>query len=173
MLEQVVRAAFLDGRVYRNIGEGPEFMFRALGVVAVAGIAFGLGIRNASFQDIDSRTVVMLLAFSTMVMGWVIWSSVVYVIGTMLFRGRASHRTLLRAMGIAYGPGILLVLVGVPSAGFFFWVISVSWLLVAASVAVQETQGFGWLRSMVPTVLGWFLTQIFLPWFIVLPPASG
>ena len=107
-LEQVLRAAFFDGRVYRTIGDTPEAMFRSLAVVAAAGIAFGLGIRGIIIEGRDDGpTAFMLLAFSTAIIGWLVWATVVYPLGTRLLRGRAGHR----ATG-ACGPWGLPVLDG-------------------------------------------------------------
>ena len=50
MLAFAMRAALLDGRIYREIGEEPRAMFRALGTVLAAAVAFGLGLMNADFE---------------------------------------------------------------------------------------------------------------------------
>ncbi len=53
MLLVALRAALLDGRIYREIGEEPQAMFRALGTVIAVAVAFGLGLMNTDFECIE------------------------------------------------------------------------------------------------------------------------
>ena len=118
MFEQAVRAAVFDSRVYKEIGEGPESMFRAMGVVGATAIAFGLGIRSTDVEGLeDAQALVALMGAMTVVVGWLLWSLVVYMMGTRLFGGRAGYRMIQRAIGIAYGPGVLMVAFSVPRVG--------------------------------------------------------
>ena len=162
-LKQVIRAAIFDGRVYRAIDDSPEAMFRALAAVAAAGVAFGLGIRSISIEGRDEGPVLlMLLGFTTVVIGWLLWATIVYLIGTRLLRGRARHRDLMRSMGLAYGPGVLLLLVTVPAVGGRIALLASFWILAAAVIAVRETQGYGVIRAAVPTGIGWALAHVLL-----------
>lgn len=170
MLAQAIRAALLDGRVYKEIGDEPEAMFRALGVVVGVAIAFGLGIMSTPFQGLeDSPGLVLAVAISTAMLSWLLWASVAYLIGTRVLGGQASHRMLLRALGIAYTPGILLVLVSVPVLGDSVRSVSLLWLLASGMVAVRETQGYGWLKALFPSVAGWFVAWLLLPTVFLQP----
>ena len=51
MLVLALRAALLDGRIYREIGEEPVAMFRALGTVIAVAIAFGLVHTNSAADE--------------------------------------------------------------------------------------------------------------------------
>ena len=169
-LEQVLRAAIFDGRFYKAIGDSPEAMFRSLAVVAAAGIAFGLGIRSITIEGRDEGSAtLMLLGFTTVVIGWLLWVTVVYLLGTRLLRGRARHRDLMRSMGMAYGPGVFLALIMVPAAGGTIAIVSSFWMLAAGVVAVRETQGQGVIRAVVPTGVGWALAHVLLPAIVLAP----
>ena len=171
MLARAIRAARFDGGVYQDIGGEPESMFQALGIVISAALAFGLGVRSAPPQGLEgSETIVMLVAISTIMVGWVLWTSIAYWIGTRLLGGQADHRTLRRSVGIAYGPGVLMAMSGVPVVGPAFFSISLFWLLATVTVAVRETQRFGVVRALLCTIIGWFLALLLLP-FILLQPA--
>ena len=164
LLFNALRAAVLDGRVYQEIGEEPEHMFRAFGVVAAVALAFGLGIMNLSFEGLEgSPTLVLLIGGGTVMFGWLLWSSMAYLIGTRVLGGRASHRMLLRALGVAYAPGVLLVLTGVPAIGGTVFGISSFWMLASVTVAIRETQGYSWFKAFFPSVVGWFLAMLLLP----------
>ncbi len=83
MLVLAIRAALLDGRIYREIGEEHGEMFRALGTVLAAAIAFGLGLMNTDFEGFqDSPTQVLLVASTTMVLGWLLWGTIAYIVGS-------------------------------------------------------------------------------------------
>ena len=74
MLAIAFRAAMLDGRIYGQIGDEPQAMFRSLGVVAAVAVAFGLGQMNSDFAGIeDSPTFVFLIVATTVVLGWLLW----------------------------------------------------------------------------------------------------
>ena len=169
----VVRAAVLDGSVYKEISETPEHMLRALAVVVAVSIAFGLGIRNNLLESFgDSQFMAMLIPASTVILGWVVWTFVAYIIGSRLLGGSASNRLLLRGIGIAHGPGIFMALFAFfndSAIGDAILTLSLFWMLAAATVAVREIQGQGWVRAIIPTTIGWMSGELILRAFILQP----
>ena len=94
MLRLAIRAAFFDGGVYEEIRDKQETAFSALGVVLVAGIAFGMGIWSQS-QDAAQQgfrideSLNLILSVSSIFSSWVIWTA--YLCGCwerVLFAGR-------------------------------------------------------------------------------------
>lgn len=164
MLARAVRAALFDRQAYRGLGEDPVGGLNAMGTVAVAAVALGLGMWSAASRAQGvSPAMVMLLAISTIALGWVVWTAMAYLLGTWLLGGRASYRQLLRAIGLSYGPGALLVLMAVPFAGVVFFYAATLWVMVAGVVAVREAQGFSLLRAFIPGVAGWYVAFFILP----------
>lgn len=176
MLLAAVRAAVLDGSVYKEINETPEHMLRALVVVLAVSVAFGLGIRGNLLESFgDSQLMAMLIPASTVLVGWVLWTFVAYVIGTRLLGGSASNRLLLRGIGIAHSPGILMALFAFfndSAIGDAILTLSLFWMLAAATVAVREIQGQGWVRAIIPTTIGWILGELILRAIILQPPSA-
>ena len=172
----VVRAAVLDGSVYKEISETPEHMLRALAVVVAVSIAFGLGIRNNLLESFgDSQFMAMLIPASTVILGWVVWTFVAYIIGSRLLGGSASNRLLLRGIGIAHGPGVFMALFALftdSAIGDTILTLSLFWMLAAATVAVREIQGQGWVRAIIPTTIGWILGELILRAFILQPQVA-
>ena len=164
MLERAIRAAILDRRAYQGIAEDPRTTFSALGIVAVAAVAFGLGIRYTPVEGSEAGpTEVMLVAMSTMMVGWVAWAFVSNVFGTRVLGGKANNRILLRALGIAHGPGVLFVLMSIPVIEQPALLVARFWLLASGLVAVREAQGFGWMQASVTALTGWVVAVIILP----------
>jgi hypothetical protein len=158
MIKRAFRAARLDGRSYKDIADEPQAILQALAIVILAAASFGVGVRDEVFQGLqESRTSLMIVAASTILVGWVVWATVIYLIGTWVFGGEATHRILLRAVGIAYSPGILMLLIGVPEVGDALFLVSLFWLLASVTVAVREVQGFPWPRAIASTVTGWII----------------
>jgi len=65
-------------------------------------------------------------------------------------------------VGIAYAPGILTLLIGVPNVGNAL-------LLASVTVAVREVQDFPWPRAIASTVAGWIIALWFLPVIVLRP----
>ena len=174
MLALAMRAALLDGRIYREIGEEPAAMFRALGTVLAVAIAFGLGLMNRDFEGIeDSPMLVLLVASTTMVLGWLLWGTIAYIVGSRALGGQATHRMLLRSLGIAYAPGIVMVLAGAPGVGGPVSLLGPLWVLASGMVAIRETLSHGWFRALLPSVAGWFVAMVVLPVVFLGPPVSS
>ncbi len=174
MLVLAMRAALLDGRIYREIGEEPAAMFRALGTVIAVAIAFGLGLMNTDFEAFeDSPMLVFLVASTTIVLGWLLWGTIAYIVGSRALGGHATHRMLLRSLGIAYAPGIVMVLAGTPGVGGPVSLLGPLWVLASGMVAIRETLGHGWFRSLLPSLAGWFVAMIVLRVVFLGPSVSS
>ena len=173
MLVLAMRAALLDGRIYREIGEEPRAMFRALGTVLAVAIAFGLGLMFTDFESTqDSPIRVFLVVSNTVVLGWLLWGTIAYVVGSRALGGQATHRMLLRSLGIAHAPGIVMVLALIPWVGGPVSLLGPLWVLASGMVAIRETLGHGWLRAFLPAVAGWLVVMLLL-FFVLGPPVSS
>ena len=164
-LVQILRAAVLDGRVYKEIAAESETLFPALAVVVAAGIALGLGTQNETVVGLK-RALLMAMAINSVIMGWGLWGFVAYAIGRLI-GGKATYRAMVRSLGIVYGPGILTLFLAAPTFGGIFLIIARFWLLAAGLIAVSETHEYGVLRGLLPTILGWYMGLWLLP--LVLP----
>jgi hypothetical protein len=173
MLTLAMRAAFLDSKVYQEIGEEQESLLRPLAIVLAVALAFGLSIRNtpivatgdepAWVSALGAQNILMLMGASVILMSWALWAGIAYLLGTRLLGGKASYRQMLRALGYAYAPGVLMVLAAIPDVGGRLATVIVFWLLGTGSVAVKATQGFGWAKAFLPAMMGWFLGFWILP----------
>ena len=174
-IPRLLRAAALDPKAYDGIGEQPEDMFRALGVVMVVGIAFSVGVRTLPGIDFGNTPPLsaVLVSLSTILMGWLVYTAIIYVLGTLVFRGKAGFRQILRTLGIAYGPGIVTFLGFLPAAGGFFFFIGLVWILPTALFAVKSVQGYDWVRTFITTAIGWVVALAILPGYLLLGATAG
>ncbi len=170
MLNRALRAALLNGGLYRDLSDDPQEIFYALGIVAFSGLALGLGLQTNPPITLENSPpwLVVLLSAYTRLAGWFMWAGIVYIVGTKLLGGKAGFRELLRSIGMTFGPGVLAVFAGIPVVGVFFLSLSALWLFPAGMVAIRETQQFDWVRSFICAALGWLvgifgLMVLFLP----------
>ena len=174
MLKVVVRAALFDGTVFAEIGEEPEDMFRALGTVLVASIAFGLGIRSVidvvpgGDNAIDTN-LAMFIAMLTIVSSWAVWTVMVWLLGTKLFGGKASYRGLLRTLGICYGPVVFWLFLNIPDAGRLIAIWAHIWILAVGVLAVRRAQDFAWWKAGMAASIGWLWAMVIVPTYMVAP----
>ena len=164
-----IRAAVLDGSVYRGLTEAPENMLRALGVVLIVALAFGVGVQNTlPVSDEGPRWLAVLIPASTTVIGWIVWSYTAFGVSVLL-GAQASARLLQRGIGLAHAPGVMLVFTGLPISlglpevvSFIYVFVTMGWMLLAAIVAVREIQGEGWAKAIIPTTVGWLIGEFAL-----------
>ena len=182
MLRLAFRAALLDGEIYEEIRNKQETAFSALGVVLVAGIAFGMGIwgliRNPAQQGLDlDQNLYFILAISSIFSSWVLWTVFTWLLGRVLFSGREGYRASLRALGVCYLPLSAWLLIGLPEIGGI-WIGGVTfmmgavWTLGAGVSAVKRIHDIDWWKAAITAAIGWFWAIVVLPLFLVILPLT-
>jgi hypothetical protein len=139
----------LDATVYEEVEHDPTAMTQAAGVILLAGIAQGL----AAAADVGFRTMPawVVAAF----LGWLLSTAVVWVIGAKAFHHTTDFGELLRTLGFASAPYLVLVLGILPLDALrsILW-IAVSLLALAAFVvAVRQALDVGTGRAVLVCVL--------------------
>ena len=170
MLNRAIRAALLNGSLYRDLTDEPQEIFYALGIVVVSGLALGLGLQSQPPVTLQESPpwVTLLLSAYTRLAGWFMWAGIVYIVGTKLLGGQAGFRQILRSLGMTFAPGAFAVFAGIPVVGIFFLSFSALWMFPAGWVAIRETQQFDWVRAFICAAVGWLvgifgLMVLFLP----------
>ena len=175
MLIRAVRAALLNGWMYRALTDEPEEIFYALGIVVLSGLALGAGIYSLvtlgenvesiaqagsqapllpNWQGAPLWLFVMYAVWARLVT-WFLWAGIAYAIGTKAFGGQAGYRRLLRSIGLAFGPGVLALFAGIPFVGPILMGLSFLWIFPASMVAIRETQQINWVQATICAILGW------------------
>lgn len=88
-------------------------------------------------------------------LGWLAWSAVTWVIGDKLLGGTATWGQLLRALGFAQAPGLLMFLAILPLVGWLVAAVVAIWILVAGVLALSVALDFGIGKALLTGVLGW------------------
>jgi hypothetical protein len=132
-IDRVIRAVRLDAVLYTEVKTDNEALRQALVVVALSGLASGVG--NA--KGWIGYLIIMFFAFTL----WLGWSFVAYLVGTRLLsepQTKKDYLGLLRATGFAYSPHILQIFAAIPGLMLFVTVATTIWTLIAVVIAVRQ-----------------------------------
>lgn len=137
-------AAMLRRAVYDEVAADRRATVQAVLVVLLASAAAGT-------QDYGLGWAAMGWVAAVSVLQWLFWVLVAYAVGCELLGGTGTPAALLRTLGFARIPGILVVL-GPVVGGMHF--LAHVWTLLAGVVAVREACGFGTVRAAVTALCG-------------------
>ena len=102
-------------------------------------------VERKAFTPADGRSVVRDIA----------WAGITYIIGDKILGGTATWGELLRTLGFAQSPGVLMILGIVPILGGLARLIVAIWLLVAGIIAIRQALDFSTGKAILTGVLGW------------------
>lgn len=177
LADKMIRAARLDANFYIQVMDDPAAIRQALYVVLIYSLFAGIGAGLLTLPDVEVGQFVLNLfvgLFSALVL-WFVWSFVTYFIGTTLFRGPqtpwrviATYGELLRAIGFAATPGILMIFILIPIVGIFLLLAAGVWMFIATVIAVREALDFSTGRAICTCVVSGFLHLVFATVIILL-----
>jgi len=158
LLKRILGAARLDPQVYDEVASDTRATPQAVLVVALAGLATGIGF----FGSDDDFGFVLFTRVAQAPLVWGLWAITSYFVGTTLFRSRepnpaANWRQLVRTTGFAQSPGLLRVVAFIPYLGFPICVVTFFWQLAAMTVAVRQTLGYASTWRALTVVLAGFI----------------
>ena len=142
---RMIGAAMLDVPTYEAVEHDTTLTGQAAVVVVLGAVAAGLG----TSDTVIGGTIGSLV-------GWFFMAGTIYIIGTQLFGATATWGEVLRTMGFASSPSILMILAILP---FFGWIIQAVvglWALAAAVVAIRQALDVSTLKAILTGILGVF-----------------
>src|SRR5947207_2059316 len=140
LTDRMLRAARLDVSLYNEVEADLHATSQALTVVVLAAVASGIGAALALALAGRPTGAIAALVGGVIaeLIGWAVWSYVMYFVGTRLFHGTASYGELLRTLGFAYVPGVLLILRFIPVLGGLIALVVGIWRIITGFIAVRE-----------------------------------
>ena len=140
LTDRMVRAARLETGLYNEVEADVSATNQALTVVVITALAGGIGAALGEALGGRATGVVggLIGGVVAELLGWLVWSYVMYLVGTRVFHGTATSGELLRTLGFANSPGVLLILRFVPVLGGLIALIVGIWRIVAGFIAVRE-----------------------------------
>jgi hypothetical protein len=156
LTDRMIRAARLEAGLYNEVEADTSATSQALTVVVVAAVAGGIGAAiGAALGGRPSGVAGGLVGgVLTELLGWAVWSYVMYFVGTRVFHGTASYGELLRTLGFAYSPGVLLIFRFIPLLGGLVVLAVGIWRIVAGFIAVREALDLDTGNTLATIVVG-------------------
>jgi hypothetical protein len=122
------------------------------------GIAAGIG----SYDELG--TTGLLLGTLGQLVSWFVWALVTFLVGAKLLPERQTEADLgqlLRTIGFAASPGLLLALGIIPLIGAIISFVVQIWMLVAFVIAVRQALDYtSTVRTVVVCLIGWILMVV-------------
>jgi hypothetical protein len=160
----MIGAAKLDVHTFEEVEADTTATGQAAAVVVMAAAASAIAASNSGFFAITFASLWQLLA-------WFIWAGVTYFIGDKVFGGTATWGELLRTLGFAQAPSVLLIFSFLPLVGGLLRTAVGFWVLVAGIIAIRQALDFGTGKAILTAVIGWlvlFLPMVFLGFLLAL-----
>jgi hypothetical protein len=153
MVDRMKGAARLDINTYEDVEHDGTATGQAAGVVLLVALAQGIGAVGFGGRGLVGGILAALV-------GWLIWAAVTYLIGDKLLGGTATWGELLRTIGFAQTPGLLMVFAFVPLVGGLVALVVSIWVLIAGVIAVRQALDFSTGKAILTAILGWLAIAI-------------
>ncbi len=153
MIDRMKGAAMLNVATYEEVEADTSATAQAGMVVVLAAVAQAIGGIGHGGAGIIFGAVVAIV-------GWVLWSGITYLIGDKLLGGTATWGELLRTIGFAHAPQVLLVLAILPVVGGLLRAVVAIWVLIAGVIAIRQALDFSTGKAIATALLGWLAIVI-------------
>jgi hypothetical protein len=140
MTSRMIRAAKLEVPLYEEVEADVTATNQALLVVLLVAVANGIGQAIGASLEGNSAALVGRLIGGILqgLIGWAVWSYVVYFVGTRFFGGTATYGELLRTLGFAESPSVLMIFSFIPVLGGILALVVGIWTLVSSFIATRQ-----------------------------------
>src|SRR6267143_5218686 len=156
MTSRMIRAAKLEVPLYEEVEADITATNQALLVVVIVAVANGVGQAIGATIEGNSAALVGRLVGGILngLIGWAVWSYVVYFVGTRFFGGTATYGELLRTLGFAESPGVLFIFGIIPGLGGLIRAIAGIWVLVTSFIAIRQALDIDNGKTVITIVIG-------------------
>ncbi len=151
IVDRMIRAAKLEPQVYEEVEHDQSATGQALLVVVLGAVAAGIG-------ALLGGVVALIVGIVAALVGWGVYAFIAYWVGTNIFKGPQTEATwgeLLRTLGFASSPRVLLVLGIIPVLGFFIGLVVFIWTLITTVIAIRQALDFDTGRAIGTAVVSW------------------
>ena len=155
LTDRMIRAAKGEVALYEEVEADLNATSQALTVVVVAALASGIGgLVGALITHRGNAVGGLVGGLIAELIGWALWSYVMYFVGTRMFKGEATYGELLRTVGFAETPSILLILKFIPALGGLVTLVVGIWRIWLGYVAVKAALDLDTGNTIATIVIG-------------------
>jgi len=152
----MIRAAKLQVPLYEEVEADLTATNQALTVVVMGALASGIGTALTAAMAGRGGGVVGALIGGVLaaLIGWAVWSWVLYFVGTRFFGGTATYGELLRTLGFSEAPSVLLILSFIPIVGGLLSFAVGIWILIAGFIATRQALDIDNTKTVFTIIVG-------------------
>jgi len=163
MIDKLIRAIRLDTTLYNQVEVDQTESTNALIVVILVSVLGGIGAALAALTLSANPNAAAFApnpisafvgAIINGVLGWIIWSYVVYFVGTRVYHATATPGELLRTLGYAQAPKLLGILGVIPILGGIIVLLASLWTIVTTFIAAREALDLDNTKTLITVILG-------------------
>src|ERR1700741_2885926 len=144
--ELMIGASMLDVSVYEEVEADTTATGQAAIVVALTAVAAAIGAYNGG-------TTTMVIAVCSAIISWLLWAVLTWLVGTKVFGGTADIGEMMRTLGFAQAPRILLVLGIIPVLGTIVGIAVWVWTIVTAVIAIRQALDFDTGKAVLTAII--------------------
>ncbi len=159
----VWNAMALNPRLAQEVYQYPDAFWYILAVAVISGISLLIGQSVILFvnQVSPQRFLLSLLMGGLMhAISMIIWASVVFLAGDLLFSARPRFVDVLNIVLLSTAPFVFGFLVLIPYAGMFVYRVLNVWSFIIAVGAIRFTFNVGWFNALLAVGLGWVFAYL-------------
>jgi Yip1-like protein len=156
------RVSRFNSQTYLEIRDDANSTGQAVAALFLACLSYAIGFALFAQDFVFYSFLVRILSQLLLSMlAALVWSFIVFLVATKLFQGKAKYWELARPLFFSSTPGIFFILIGIPDSDVYTAVTIVVfvWVIVGGVVALKNSMGFSYNRSMLTYVVG-FLAGI-------------
>ena len=163
LIDRMIRAAKLDVDLYEEVEADKTALLSSMMVVVLSSVAAGIGVTG------KGGTHVFLPGIVSALVGWLLWSYIVYIVGTKILptpETRADYGELLRTIGFSSSPGLIRVLGVIPGLTLIVFIVASIWMFIAMIIAIRQALDYeSTFRAFGVCIIGWIIQAIVLAIF--------
>lgn len=160
---RIVGSLKLDSKVYEEVEHDATANTQVIYIIALVSAAQAVGAFLTSLilqEAIGSILVIGVAGFITTFIGLALWSYLLYLVGTRLFKGTANSGETWRCAGFARSPGLFQA---IP----FIGVLVTVWMVIAQVIAAKASLDLSTGKAVAASIVS-FIPYLFIQGFISL-----
>lgn len=143
---KLYKALTFNEKFYRELELDRSNLSHAILVVLLVGICSGVGTINIASVSVLKEIIFNLI-------GWLVWSFVLYLIGVKILKYTSDFVELLVYLGFAFSPGVLNILGILPSLTYYVLIISFLWTVFTFVYAAKYALNCNYPEAIMVSVI--------------------
>jgi hypothetical protein len=163
MLGRLLGVLSADANIFEQIEHDPNANFQATAVVTIVTVVSAVLGAATAYNDGGSFVNQLVYQLLMGYLSWLFWAGITYLIGTTVFQGQATLGQMLRTLGFAQAPSVLVIIPEVGGILALSWTIAISFIAIRQALDLSNSRTFLTIVIIVSFLLAlaFLLAQLF------------